>query len=147
MKANVCKVCGFVSIDGKAPEKCPVCGSGRNAFEEKEDAVKLPADTLKMTDFEKKHTPVLKAEPKCALLEGCRDINVKTGEIKHPMLPEHFITYLDFYLNREFIGRFHLTPVRLNAAVTIHLSDASSGRITAISKCNQHGAWMGEVDL
>ena len=40
MKGYVCKICGFISINGSAPDKCPVCGAPKTAFEEK-DAIKM----------------------------------------------------------------------------------------------------------
>ena len=55
MKGLVCKVCGFIAISGKAPEKCPVCGADKISFAEKEDAIKTPKDTNNLTELEKKH--------------------------------------------------------------------------------------------
>jgi len=147
MEGNVCKVCKFISIDGTIPEKCPVCGSPKSAFEEKADAIKTAADPAGLTDFEKKHIPVIKVMQSCGLVDGCHDVNVKVGEIKHPMLVEHFITFIDFYLNRSFLARVHLTPVKLNSAAGIHFSAESSGKVSVISNCNQHGAWIGDAQL
>ena len=100
MKGFVCKVCGFISIDGSAPEKCPVCGSPKTAFEEKEGAIKTPKDPNNLTELEKKHIPVITIVKKCGLIpEGCQDLHVKMGEIQHPMLPEHYIMHIDFYID------------------------------------------------
>jgi len=40
MKGQVCKVCGFISIKGEAPDNCPVCGAPKTAFLVKDDAIK-----------------------------------------------------------------------------------------------------------
>ena len=32
MKGIVCKVCGFIAINGATPEKCPVCKANARAF-------------------------------------------------------------------------------------------------------------------
>lgn len=34
-KKWVCKVCGYVHEGDEAPEKCPMCGVGKENFEEK----------------------------------------------------------------------------------------------------------------
>jgi len=144
MKGIVCKVCGFISINGSAPEKCPVCGAPKASFEEKEDAIKTAQDEQKLSE---KHTPVITVVKKCGLIpEGCQDVHVKIGEVQHPMLPEHYIVHIDSYIDKEFISRVILTPDKLNPAAALHLK-ASSGKLTAIELCNLHGAWIKEVDL
>lgn len=147
MKGIVCKVCGFISIDGQAPDKCPVCGAPKSSFESREDAIKVPKDPNNMTDLEKKHVPVIKIVKKCGLIpEGCQDVHVKMGEIPHPTLPEHYIMHIDFYIDKKFVSRVHLTPEKLNPAAALHLKPVS-GKLTVIELCNIHGAWIKEVDL
>lgn len=147
MKGFVCKVCGFISIDGSAPEKCPVCGSPKTAFEEKEGAIKTPKDSNNLTELEKKHVPVITIVKKCGLIpEGCQDLHVKMGEIQHPMLPEHYIMHIDFYIDKKFLSRVILTPEKLNPAAALHLK-AQGGKLSVIENCNLHGAWIKELDL
>ncbi|MFC1576573.1 desulfoferrodoxin family protein [Candidatus Omnitrophota bacterium] len=147
MKGHVCKVCAYISIAGSAPEKCPVCGSPKTAFEEKPDAIKEPKDSGNLTDLEKKHIPVILVVKKCGLIpEGCQDVHVKMGEIQHPMTPEHSIRHIDFYIDKGFISRIHLTPEKLNPAGALHLKPGG-GKLTAIALCNLHGAWLKEKDL
>lgn len=135
MKGFVCKVCGFISINGSAPDACPVCHAPKESFEEKEDAIKTPADANNLTDLEKKHVPVI-----------THPLHVKIGEIQHPMVKEHYITHIDFYIDKEFISRVILTPDRLNPAAALHLK-VKSGRLSVIELCNIHGAWIKEADL
>jgi superoxide reductase len=147
MKGYVCKICGFISINGSAPDKCPVCGAPKTAFEEKPDAIKTPKDANNLTDLEKKHIPVIKVVKTCGLIpEGCRDVHVKMGEIQHPMQADHYITHIDFYIDKEFIARVHLTPEKLNPAAALHLK-AKEGKLSVIEVCNLHGAWIKETDL
>ena len=147
MKGFVCEVCGFVSIDGSAPEKCPVCGAPGTSFEEKGDALKTPQDSNNLTELEKRHIPVIHVVKKCGLIpEGCEDVHVKMGEIQHPMLAEHYIQHIDFYIDKKCISRVILTPEKLNPAAALHLK-AGNGKLTAIALCNMHGAWISEVDL
>ncbi len=147
MKGFVCKVCGFISINGKAPENCPVCHAPKTAFQEKEDAIKTPQDPNNLTELEKKHIPVITIVKKCGLIpEGCQDVHAKIGEIQHPMQPEHYIVHIDFYIDNEFISRMILTPDKLNPAAALHLK-AKSGKLAAIELCNLHGPWIKELDL
>jgi superoxide reductase len=147
MKGFVCGLCGFISIDGSAPEKCPVCGAPQKVFVEKEDAVKTAQDVATTGESEKKHLPAITVIKKCGLLgDGCTDVQVKVGEIPHPMLAEHFITRIDFYVDRKYISRIYLTPGTMNPAAGLHLK-VSGGKFTAIENCNVHGAWLSEVSL
>lgn len=147
MKGHVCKICKFISINGSAPDKCPVCGAPKTSFEEKENAVMTPKDVGNLTELEKKHIPVITVVKKCGLIpEGCHDVHAKIGEVQHPMQPEHYINFIDFYLDREFIARTHLTPDKLNPAAALHLK-AETGKIAVIEFCNLHGAWIRETDL
>lgn len=147
MKGYVCKICKFISIDGSAPDKCPVCGAPKTAFEEKEDAIKTAQDENNLTELEKKHIPVITLVKKCGLIpEGCQDVHVKMGEIQHPMQPEHFIGHIDFYIDKKFISRVILTPDKLNPAAALHLK-AEAGKLSVIELCNLHGAWIKEIDL
>ncbi|MBL7129944.1 MAG: hypothetical protein ISS45_00820 [Candidatus Omnitrophica bacterium] len=144
MKGIVCKVCSYISINGSAPEKCPVCGAPKTSFQEKQDAIKLPEDEQNLKE---KHTPVIVLVKKCGLIgEGCVDVHVKVGNVEHPMLPEHHIIHIDFYIDNEFVSRIHLTPGKLHPAGALHFK-ATSGKLSVIELCNIHGAWIKEENL
>lgn len=147
MNGYVCKVCEYIAIDGDTPKRCPVCGAEKSAFEENKSAIKEPQDLTNLTDLEKKHIPVITVVKKCGLIPNeCTDVHVKLGEIKHPMEQAHYIMHIDFYIDKKFVARTHLTPERLNAAAALHLK-LGSGKIAAIALCNQHGAWFNETEL
>ena len=141
MNGLVCKMCGYIAIDGEAPEKCPVCEAAKTAFEEQ--------DVIKTSESEgttEKHVPVITVVKECGLLgEGCTDVHVKVGDTPHPMEEDHYIVFVDFYVDKKFVGRVHLTP-DCNPAGCLHLK-AGSGKITAIEFCNLHGYWISETDL
>jgi len=143
MKGFVCKVCGYVSINGSAPEKCPVCFAPKTSFQENDNAIKTARDEEKLSE---KHTPVITVVKKCGLIEGCVDVHVRVGSVLHPMQAEHYIVHLDFYLDNEFISRIHLSPEKLNPAGALHLK-VQSGKLSVIEFCNLHGAWIGETNL
>ncbi len=145
MKGYVCKVCQYVSINGSAPDKCPVCGSPKTAFSE-QNAIKTPADPANLSELEKKHIPVIVILEKCGLIEGCTDVHARVGEVLHPMQKEHYINHIDFYLDREFLARIHLTAEKLNPAGALHIK-ATSGNLAAVELCSVHGAWIKEVNL
>jgi len=147
MNGFVCKVCGFISINGSAPDKCPVCGAPKTSFQEKEEAIKTAKDANNLTELEKKHIPVITIVKKCGLIpEGCHDVHVKMGQIQHPMTEEHSIVHIDFYIDNQFISRVILTPDKLNPAAALHLK-AGGGKLTVIELCNLHGAWINQADL
>ncbi|MFH1458799.1 MAG: desulfoferrodoxin family protein [Candidatus Omnitrophota bacterium] len=147
MKGIVCQVCGFIELGENAPEKCPVCGAPKSEFIVKENVIKMPADSNNLNELEKKHIPVIVVEKKCGLIpDGCNDVHVKMGQIKHPMTQEHSIQHIDFYLDKKFISRVILTPKNLNPAAALHLK-AEAGKLTVIELCNLHGNWIASVDL
>jgi superoxide reductase len=140
MKGFVCGTCGHIAFDS-APENCPVCKSPKSVFAEK-DAIKTAQDE----GSGEKHVPVIKVVKQCGLIgEGCTDVHVKVGEVTHPMEAEHFITWIDFYVDKKWVERVMLTP-DLNPAAGAHIK-ADSGKLTVIELCNLHGHWINEVDL
>jgi desulfoferrodoxin-like iron-binding protein len=146
MNTLVCKKCGYVAF-GQAPDNCPVCGAAKELFELNADAIKKPADPKNLNDLEKKHIPVIDIKRQCGLVgPGCVDAHIKVGEILHVMEAKHSIMYIDVYLDKNFIARYHLTPEKLNPVLGIHLKVAS-GKLLALENCNLHGRWVAEAEL
>ena len=140
MEGFVCGTCRYIAFD-EAPEKCPVCMSPKSVFKA-QDIVKTSADE----GPKEKHVPVIKIVKKCGLVgEGCTDIHVRIGDILHPMEPDHYIVFVDFYVDKKWISRVHLTPDN-NPAASSHIK-ASSGKLSVIELCNKHGYWVNEADL
>jgi superoxide reductase len=140
MKGFICGTCGHVEFD-EAPEKCPVCASPKKVYEEK-DAIK----TAKDEGPGEKHVPVIKVVKQCGLIgDGCLDVHAKIGEVTHPMEPEHFITWVDFYVDKKWVERVQLSPA-LNPAAGAHIK-AKEGKITVVELCNVHGLWINEADI
>ncbi|MCM8820033.1 MAG: hypothetical protein NC925_04465 [Candidatus Omnitrophica bacterium] len=146
MEFYVCSKCGYVAFD-TPPEVCPVCFAKKEAFKLDNDAIKKPADPNNLSELERKHIPVLKIERKCGLVDSdCLDVNIKIGELTHPMQQQHFIMYIDIYLDKNFIARYHLTPEKLNPALGIHIK-VNSGKLLVLENCNLHGRWIKEEIL
>ncbi len=146
MEKFVCKMCGYVELKDVAPEKCPQCGAPKKAFEQREDAIKLPENTDEKSGLEKKHVPVILVNKSCSLIEGCVDVHVKMGDIIHPMETEHYINVIDFYLDKEFISRVKLTAQNIQPAGCLHLA-ADEGRLSVVEHCTVHGNWLAEKEL
>ncbi len=147
MELYVCKVCGHV-VFGTAPDKCPVCGAPKTAFNADPNALKKPADSKNLMDGDKKHIPVFTVVKQCGLIPGmCTDVHVKVGEILHVMEEKHWIMWIDMYLNRKFIARYEMTPNGPNSCVGMHLKSSVGGVLSAIENCNVHGKWLAEVEV
>jgi superoxide reductase len=147
MKGLVCKVCGYVALDGNK-SVCPVCHQ-ENQFQEEQDAYKTPDFKATSGESEKKHIPAFTVVNECGLIphNGCAvDVHVKIGEILHPTLPQHHITEITFYLNNKFIANVMLTS-DINPAAVIHLKSGTKGKVQVIENCNVHGKWFNEVEI
>lgn len=119
----------------------------KDKFKEDKNAIVEPTSATDKVELNKKHIPKIMVVRKCGLIpDECTDVHVKIGEITHPMLKEHFIMWIDAYVDKQYVARIHLTPEKVNPAVSFHLK-VHSGKFTAISKCNVHGAWMSEADI
>lgn len=146
MNTFICAKCGYLAFD-QAPEVCPVCGAPKKAFELDANAIKKPSDPNNLAELERKHIPVIKVNRQCGLAgSGCIDAHIKIGEILHVMEAKHYIMYIDIYLDRNFIARYHLSPEKLNPILGIHLK-VSTGRLIALENCNLHGRWMAEAEI
>jgi superoxide reductase len=141
-KLYVCKNCGHIAF-AEAPEKCPVCGVGKSNYNENPQAVH-PAEK----EGKEKHVPAIVVTDTCGLIpQACKDVHIKVGSTPHPMEPEHWIEWIDVYINHVFSARYSMQPQALQAAVGVHLKSEQSGIITAIEHCNKHGTWMSEAKL
>lgn len=147
MTVYECSVCGHIEF-GTAPETCLVCKAAKDAFKESADAIKQPADSNALSEGDKKHIPQIVIVKECGLIPGgcCTDVHVRVGEIEHVMQDEHFIRYIDYYLDKKFISRVWLSPGACHPAAALHLN-ATSGTIIAIENCNVHGNWMAEATI
>jgi superoxide reductase len=146
MKSKVCKICGYVALDGNT-EVCPICFA-KNVFEDKEDAYKLADFKTEKGESEKKHIPSFTVVRECGLIPnaGCVDVHVKIGEITHPSLPEHHITEITFYIDNKFAANVILSA-NVNPASVIHLKGGTKGKVQVIETCNIHGKWYNEIEV
>ena len=144
MSLFICKSCGHIEFKA-APASCPVCGAPKKSFTQNDGAFKESAEKSK--EGAVKHIPSVKVNRECGLVpeNDCIDLLVRIGETLHPMTPEHYIHFIDCYIDRKYAGRAYLTPA-MNPSVIFHLKDKGS-QAQIVENCNLHGYWMKEVAL
>ena len=146
MKTFVCGICRHISFD-YAPVDCPVCGMAIENFENDPAVIKMPAEADNLSEMERKHIPQIVVDKQCSLItEECVNVDLKVGETEHVMEPEHYIKFIDLYLDTKYMSRFILTPKLIHPATSSHIN-MEEGKITAIAHCNVHGNWMTELNL
>lgn len=93
-------------------------------------------------DFERKHTPYLKAER-----DGDKvRVAVKVGHyLSHPNQPDHYIQWIILYAGEAPIARFDLVPVASDPDVTVTVSVDPGTTLRAVEYCNLHGLWAAEA--
>jgi len=117
-------------------------------FDNVPDVLRKPLNPENPTEEEKMHTPLLTISRQSNTISdnGCIDIQIKVGEIEHEMTSEHFIEFIDIYIDRTYVMRAALTPKRAYPLISTCLN-AASGRLAVISHCNVHGNWITKVTL
>lgn len=120
MKLLICKKCGnMVELiaKGTCPVKC--CG------EPLEELVPNTTDAAN-----EKHVPVVEQN-------GC-EITVKVGEVAHPMMEKHYITFIAVETNKG-VMRKDLKPGEEPIAKFV-LAEGEE-YVAAYEYCNLHGLW------
>lgn len=147
MKTFLCKICGHTAFN-EAPVDCPVCFSAIENFENNPDAIKVPVAPDNLTEFEREHIPVIHINRECITAHrgAYTEMRVKVGRIDHVMESEHFIKFMDVYIDRKYITRIVFTPKRIYPSVHLHLI-ADTGVLSVISHCNVHGSWRSKINL
>lgn len=146
-KTFVCRVCGHVAFN-EAPVECPVCKSAIENFDNDPAAIMGPVDPGNLTEFEKKHVPVIEIDRSCSdeSEDACIEVHVKVGGIGHVMKPEHYIEFIDIYIDKKYFARVVLTPKRIYPSARLR-AKLDAGVLSVIAHCNVHGNWRNKVKL
>ena len=144
MDIYICKVCGHIEF-GTAPDVCPVCHAAKAAFQKNnsifEDSAKDNSEGIK------KHTPCVITRKDALIEEGpSTDVKVRIGEVLHPMLENHFIHFIDCYIDGKFTARAEFSPEAIYPATDFYITK-TSGKVTIVERCNLHGYWRTDVNL
>ena len=82
-------------------------------------------------------------EPMKLMKENTSDgAKVTVGSVEHPMLPEHYIQWIEL-LTPTDVFRHELKPGEKPEA--IFLTNAEAKDVTAREYCNLHGLWKGVI--
>ncbi len=76
-------------------------------------------------------------------------VNIKVGEVPHPMENGHFIQFVDLYSGDIYISRVDFTA-ELNkpeVSVSVILRHEGQRKLRAFSRCNLHGVWEGSKEV
>lgn len=142
MSVFICDGCHHVEF-GAAPSECPVCAT--KTFSQNDNVFAESAEKSK--EGAVKHIPSIKINKVCGLVpeNDCIDVLVRVGETLHPMTDEHYIEFIDAYVDHKFVSRAQLTPA-MNPAIIFHLGN-TTGKLQIVESCNLHGLWQADADL
>ena len=118
-------------------EKGPLCGNNK------------PKDMANMTDFEKKHMPVIHCPDTVKAGEPFQ-VKIKVGEIPHVMEEGHFIQWIEVKFGESLYARVDLTPVLSLPEIMVTLvkgAKHNKGTLRVIERCNLHGAWEASKEI
>ena len=144
MNVFICQMCGHIEFKD-APGNCPVCGAPKDQFKQNDNIFKESRE--KSPEAESKHIPAIEVNKTCGLIpeEGCTDVIVRIGSTLHPMKEEHYIQFIECYVDEKYVGQAKLTPWT-NPAACFHLK-AEGSSVTIVENCNIHGYWMAEAEM
>lgn len=101
----------------------------------------------KMSDIEKKHTPVIEISEKPEKGQTFQVI-VKVGEyLKHPNEHGHFIQWIELYSGDTYLGRTDFGSERSDPKVVFTVKLNHIHPLSAIGHCNLHGTWGATKEL
>lgn len=97
----------------------------------------------KMSDLEKKHTPVI-STPKEVKKKEPFEVVVEVGKyLAHPNENAHFIEWIELYSGKTFLARVDLVPRLTLPRVSLNVALDHEHPLTAKIRCNLHGLWTG----
>ena len=98
-----------------------------------------------LTGFEQKHLPWI-LTPDFIKKGEKFEVMVKVGEVDHPMTDEHYIRYIQLYIDgKTFECHNLIMPTHSETKFNISLEKDSI--ITARTECNLHGVWESEKKI
>ena len=102
------------------------------------------ANIGKMTDLEKKHTPVIEALAKIKKGEPF-EVSVEVGKyLAHPNENAHFIEWIELFSGETFLARINLEPKLTVPRVKFVVALDHGHAIIARERCNLHGVWESQ---
>jgi superoxide reductase len=139
-----CNVCGHVAFE-ESSDPCPVCLAPSDGFTREGDLFGESQEKDRETSV--KHIPAISVTMACGLIPetDCIDAAVRIGATLHPMEENHYIRFIDCYVDDKFAARVQLTP-KLNPAASFHLKIFGS-KLTVVAWCTLHAYWKADTVL
>lgn len=98
-------------------------------------------------DKAKSHAPVISVQGDAKAGQPFT-VNIKVGEVLHPMESGHSIQFVDLYSGDIYISRVDFTQMnRPEVSLNIVLSHTGKRMLRAFSRCNLHGIWEGTKEV
>lgn len=104
------------------------------------------ADPKNMTELEKKHVPQF-VLPKDMKAGKPLSVTVNVGQIAHPMTPEHYIEWIELYLDGKLVKKVALKPGDKPMAKFEITPAAGMNKLEARIFCNIHGLWANTMEI
>ena len=103
-------------------------------------------DMQNPSGLELKHVPVLELPSNIAAGEPF-SLKITVGKNLHPMEREHFIQWVQVFVNDVWIAQALLSPEHTQPIVEFSIILKDPGKIRAEILCNKHGVWENEVEV
>jgi len=98
------------------------------------------------TKLGKLHVPVIKVEDKIQTGKPFR-VSISIGETLHPMIPNHYIHWMDLFAGNAPMGRAEFWPELNEPQATFTLKLDKPITLIVRQYCNIHGLWEHRQDL
>ena len=106
-----------------------------------------PKDPLNMDKGELKHSPQVTIKEKDANGYTHIEITVGQGGIIHPSTPDHWIDYIEVYVDDKLVGKSILEPEISGGVASFAVKLDNVKVLKAKAGCNLHGIWTTTVAL
>lgn len=121
--------------------KCAVCGNIVEMVEDKGVPVMCCGKAMEELSANTSDGALEKHVPVAEVVDGV--LHVKVGSMEHPMLAEHYITFIAIEAG-DVVSRKSLKPGEKPEA-TFALGEYK-GKVNVYEYCNLHGLWKTDVE-
>lgn len=121
--------------------KCEICGNIVEILHEGAGELVCCGQPMKLIKEKAKDEGTEKHLPVVELLPD-NGVRVKVGEVPHPMIPEHYIEWIEIKTADDKMGKKFLKP----GDKTEVEFNAKSKVIEVRAYCNVHGLWKTQVN-
>jgi superoxide reductase len=110
------------------------------------EGINRAANPEKLTGLEKLHVPVIEVPAGIKVGEAF-SVTVTVGEAIHPMIPNHYIHWVDLFAGNAPLGRVEFWPEVNVPQATFTVKLDKPVTLIAREYCNMHGLWESRKDV